>query len=69
MRGINEVTVKGSENSWLTPGPGEYENMIHRHYLKIPGSKMLEREQRKSFFLKTTVSGNPDPGNYEKPGF
>lgn len=69
IRGFNDAKIKGTEKSWLTPGPGEYEDMIYRHYLKIRGSKMLEREKRKSFFLQTSVSGNPDPGNYEKPGF
>lgn len=42
--------------------------MIVRHYATIPGSK-IHKDLRKSYFLKTSVTGNPDAGNYEKPGF
>ena len=42
--------------------------MIKTHYASIPGSK-IGRDNRASFFLKTSVSGNPEPGNYNKPGF
>jgi len=42
--------------------------MIEKHYTTIPGSK-IHKDNRKSYFLKTSLSGNPDPGNYEKNGF
>lgn len=60
--------MKGTDNSWLTPGPGNYDDCISQHYGSIPGSK-INKDARKSFFLKTTVSGNPEPGKYEKAGF
>lgn len=68
MNGINDKQVAGSAASFPTPGPGNYEDCIQQHYSKIPGSK-INKDERKSFFLKTSVSGNPDPGNYEKAGF
>ncbi len=68
MSGVNEKFVKGTDRAWKTPGPGNYENCIQKHYVTIPGSK-IHKDQRKSYFLKTSVSGNPDPGNYEKVGF
>jgi len=68
MNGINEKVIKGTDSSWPTPGPGNYDDCINLHYKKIPGSK-IHKDPRKSFFLKTSVTGNPDPGNYEKAGF
>ena len=68
MNGLNENVVKGAESSWITPGPGNYDDCITQHYSSIPGSK-IHKDARKSYFLKTSVSGNPDPGNYEKDGF
>jgi len=66
--GVNEKFVNGTERSFTIPGPGNYENCIPQHYSSIPGSK-IHKDPRKSYFLKTSVSGNPDPGNYEKDGF
>ncbi len=60
--------MSGSLSSWPTPGPGNYENLDDLHYTKISGSK-IGKDNRQSFFLRTTVSGTPDAGNYEKPGF
>ena len=69
IRGINETVPKAQREKELnTPGPGAYSSMIQTHYTSIPGSK-CGRDNRKSYFLKTSVSGNPEPGNYEKPGF
>ncbi len=65
---MNEKIVPGSISSWPTPGPGNYENPNELHYKKISGSK-IGKDGRSSFFLKTSVTGTPDAGNYEKPGF
>ena len=51
-----------------SPGPGSYNNSDQLHYNKMPGSK-IGKDRRESFFLKTTVTGKPDGGLYEKPGF
>ena len=68
MSGYCDRKVKGTDNSWAGPGPGNYDDCIDLHYKSIPGSKM-GKDARKSYFLKTTVSGNPDAGNYNIPGF
>ena len=68
MSGLNEKTVKGTDRSWCTPGPGDYSDCIQQHYNKLPGSK-IHKDNRLSYFLKTSVSGNPEPGVYEKDGF
>lgn len=68
MNGLNEKTIKGTDSAWKTPGPAHYSDCIEQHYKRIPGSK-IHKDTRKSFFLKTSVSGNPEPGNYPKAGF
>ena len=66
---MNEVAPKKEREKELNPpGPGAYSDMRELHYSSIPGSKM-GKDNRNSFFLKTTVSGNPEPGLYEKAGF
>lgn len=42
-----------------TPGPGAYDDMREVHYNCLTGSA-IGRDKRNSYFLKTTVSGNPD---------
>ena len=32
--------IAGTDSAWIQPGPGNYENMIVRHYATIPGSKI-----------------------------
>jgi hypothetical protein len=68
VSGTNEKTIKGTDSSWATPGPGLYSDCIQQHYNKIPGSK-IHKDSRKSYFLKTSVTGNPEPGVYPKDGF
>ena len=68
ISGVNNKFVKGTDASWPTPGPGNYENCIDQHYATLSGSK-IHKDRRHSYFLKTTVTGNPDAGNYEKSGF
>lgn len=68
MNGINEKWVKGTDRNFTIPGPGNYDDCITQHYKSIPGSK-IHKDARLSYFLKTSISGNPDPGNYEKKGF
>jgi len=66
--GVNEKFVNGTDSSFTIPGPGNYENCIPQHYSSIPGSK-IHKDSRKSYFLKTSVSGPQDAGKYEKNGF
>ncbi len=51
-----------------TPGPGSYNSLDQLHYKTLTGSKM-SKDKRKSFFLHTSITGKPDSGLYEKPGF
>lgn len=68
MQGPTDKVVNGTEGSWLNPGPGHYDGPDQRYYKYLKGTKMSQTEARKSFFLKTTVSGNPDAGKYNIPG-
>lgn len=66
MSGKNEF---GSmSNKKLTPGPGAYEDMRKTYYKTLPGSKM-GNDSRQSYFLKSSASEKPGPGNYELPCF
>ena len=67
MSGINDKKVGNTISGWVEPGPGHYENAHALHYSTIPGSKIL-KDSRLSFFLKTTISGNPDPYNRDQYG-
>lgn len=51
-----------------TPGPGSYNSTDQLHYKTLTGSK-IGKDKRKSFFLQTSITGKPDSGLYEKPGF
>ena len=68
ISGLNKKFIEGTESKFKQPGPGTYEDCIALHYKSIPGSK-INKDKRNSFFLKTSVTGNPDPGNYEKDAF
>lgn len=54
--------------SKLTPGPGTYSDMINLHYSTLQGAKM-GRDDRKSYFLKSSSSEKPGPGEYVQPTF
>lgn len=62
MSGKNDAPMK------LTPGPGTYSDMINLHYSTLPGSKM-GRDDRKSYFLKSSSHEKPGPGEYVAPCF
>jgi hypothetical protein len=62
MSGKNEFPSK------LTPGPGTYGDMINLHYSTLPGAKM-GRDDRKSYFLKSSSHEKPGPGEYVAPCF
>lgn len=68
MSGINNSGPTRGNKRPASPGPGSYENADSLHYKKMPGSK-IGKDKRESFFLKTTVTGTPDAGLYNKPGF
>lgn len=65
MSGVSDKFVRGTDRAYNTPGPGEYSSSDLQHYKSIPGGK-ITKGPRKSYFLKTTVTGNPDAGRYEK---
>ena len=62
MSGKNEFPMK------LTPGPGTYGDMINLHYSTLQGSKM-GKDDRKSYFLKSSSHEKPGPGSYVAPCF
>ena len=68
IRSMNNVQPKSARQKELNPpGPGAYEDMRQLHYSRLPGSK-VGSDHRNSYFLRTSLSGNPEPGVYNKPG-
>jgi len=63
LTGISHSTIDRT-----TPGPGSYNSSDQLHYKTLTGSKM-GKDKRRSFFLQTSITGNPDSGLYEKHGF